>query len=204
MKTSGLVKTLLATAGVIGMTMPVYAQRGTGEPEGMARRAAKPPIEQLQGTVQKIITEECENTTGRARVGAHFILRTAEGETRNVHLGPATAPEVKAAVDALSEGQAVTVRGFRTDRMPAGHYNAVKLESADQTVVLRRADLRPLWAGQGGGDRWERRGSPGTGRGWGRGCGRGGAWGQTGDGRGFRGGRAGRGGGPANCPRWGR
>jgi len=109
---------------------------------------------------------------------------------------------VKAAVDALSEGQAVRVKGFRTERMPAAHYNAVELDSADRTVVLRRADLQPLWAGQRGrSDRWERRGSPGAGRAWGRASGRGGAWGKAGGGRRFRGGR---GGGPADCPRWGR
>ena len=134
---------------VLGWTALAFGQRGMGEPRGVAQQADKPAIQTLRGTVQKVITEECVNTTGRYRIGTHFILKTEDGK-RNVHLGPAAVSPVKTAAEALSEGQTVTVKAFRTERMPKGHYNAQQIETSDQTLVLRDDTLRPAWAGQRG------------------------------------------------------
>jgi hypothetical protein len=127
---------------ILGLTAFAFGQRGMGQPQGVAQQAEKPAIQTLQGTVQKVITEECVNTTGRYRMGTHFILKTEDGE-RNVHLGPAAVSPVKTTAAALSKGQAVTVKVFRTDRMPKGHYNAQQIETEDQTLLLRDDTLRP-------------------------------------------------------------
>jgi hypothetical protein len=134
---------------VLGWTALAFGQRGMGQPRGVAQQTEKPTLQTLEGTVQKVLTEECKNTTGRYRIGTHFILKTEAGE-RNVHLGPAAVSPVKTTADALAEGQSVTVKAFRTSRMPAGHYNAQQIETDDQTLVLRNASLRPTWAGRRG------------------------------------------------------
>ena len=68
---------------------PAHAQKGMGDSTGMAWQAVKPEIVSFSGKILKVETEPCKKTTGRANVGTHFLLETAEAEELNIHLGPA-------------------------------------------------------------------------------------------------------------------
>jgi hypothetical protein len=151
--------------------MLAAAQKGTGEPTGVARQAVKPPIETMSGNIKDIKTGPCERTTGRSLEGEHLIVQAEAGKTINLHLGPAAALED--VLDQLSAGQQITFEAFRTDAMPQDAYVAKSLKAGDATFDLRDDSLRPNWAiaargGRGGGT------GMGAGRGQGRGPGPGG------------------------------
>jgi hypothetical protein len=166
----------MSVLAVLAYTSPSYGQRGAGESVGMARQATRPPLVAIEGTLTAIKTGPCERTTGRAGVGTHLLLQNSEGKAINVHLGPATV--VASFVNGLKTGDQMTVKAFRTDRLPADHYVAVKVTVGEKSVTLRDETLRPTWAGQQGSGR-----GPGFGRnqGYGPGPMRGG----RGPGRGF-------------------
>jgi hypothetical protein len=150
--------------------MPAAAQKGVGEPTGVAGQAVKPPIEDMSGTIKDIKTGPCERTTGRSVEGAHLIVQAESGKTINLHLGPVAALED--VLDHLSAGQQITFKAFRTDAMPQDAYVAKSLQAGDTTFDLRDDSLRPNWAiaargGRGGGP------GMGAGRGQGRGPGQG-------------------------------
>lgn len=126
----------------------VYAQKGMGEKSGMARKAVKPEIVSLSGEVLEVHTGPCKMTTGRARLGTHFMLRMPEGTPLNIHLGPAVA--VDFAAEKLSVGAKVTVNAFRTKKMPKNHFVAQSLELNGATLQLRDENLRPVWAARRG------------------------------------------------------
>lgn len=152
------------------VTVPVaYAQRGMGDPTGVAQQATKPELVSLTGKIVSVETGPCEKTTGRGRAGTHMILQTKKQKEVNVHLGLAIAVEDIA--KQLNVGKKVKVTAFRTEKMPEAHYVAQALKFDGKTVELRDENLRPFWAG--GGQR-------GYGRGWGRGwgAGRGGGYGR--------------------------
>ena len=185
----GHVCTLAMLAWGLAATV-AFAQRGVGDPEGVARQAVRPEVVSLAGKVVKVETGPCQMTTGRSPLGTHFLLQTAEGKTLNIHLGPAAAVEFVA--KDLSRDKPVKVEAFRTEQMKEGHYVACKLMYGEQTVTLRDETLQPVWAmgrGQGGGRGWYGGGlgrgpNAASGPGWGRGYGRRGA----GPGRGYGGG----------------
>ena len=179
--------TFLAAGALLwGVVAPfAYAQRGMGEPAGVARRAVKPEVVALSGKVLKVQTEPCKMTTGPADLGTHFLLKTPKGEKLNIHLGPADA--VDYVTKQLRVGEKVTVDAFRTAKMPENHYVAQSVAFDGSTIRLRDESLRPLWArsntalrgcdaaqwvpgrgrDRGWGRGWKR--GPGYGRGWGRG-----------------------------------
>ena len=133
------------TALVFGMaTSMAYAQRGVGDPSGVARQAVKPEIVTLSGRLIEIKTGPCEATTGRSPVGTHIILETPDGKKFNIHLGPADVIADKVAK--LSVGQDVAVQAFRTDKLKAQDFVAQSLTSGGIRIELRDAELRPVWA----------------------------------------------------------
>lgn len=157
------------------------AQRGVGDPTGVAQQAVKPVVVSLSGEVLEVKTGPCENTTGRSLLGTHFLMKTEEGETLNIHLGPPV--QVEFVAKELSAGKKVKVQAFRTDKMKESHYVAQSLAYGDRTVQLRGDSLRPVWAGGRGARNWAPGGfGPGRGRGAGygyyRGRGPGGGYGQ--------------------------
>jgi len=170
------------------LTPQTLAQRGMGEQSGVARRAVEPKVVSFSGEVLEVKTEPCKMTTGRAYLGTHLTLRTAEGRSLNVHLGPAGV--VDFATKGLAVGTQVTVKAFRTARMPKNDYVARSLVRGGTEVQLRDESLRPVWAGGGGvgpgrpGPQWSRGMGRGPGRGYGPGYGRG-----RGPGRGYGRGR---------------
>jgi len=174
----------------------IYAQKGMGDRSGVARLAVKPEVVSLSGTVLEVETGPCEKTTGRSTLGTHFLLETPDGESLNIHLGPAV--DVKFVAKALAVGSTVSVEAFRTAKMPENHYTAQSVTSGDRTLVLRDENLRPVWAGRdavGARSRPQRssefdrsygRGYGGYGRGWGYGRGYRWGWGRgAGRGPGF-------------------
>ena len=72
------------------------------------------------GEIQKVKTEPCENSTGPAELGVHFLFRVPEKGKLNIHLGPSD--KVQYIIKSLVPGQAVTASVFRTSKMPANHY----------------------------------------------------------------------------------
>ena len=138
--------TFLMAGGLLwGVFAPcVHAQRGIGEPTGVAQQAVKPEVVSLSGEVLAVETGPCKNTTGPADVGSHFLLKTPKGKRLNVHLGPAAA--VDYIVEQLPVGKKVTVGAFRTAKMPKNHYVAQSLAFGDSSIQLRDEDLRPFWA----------------------------------------------------------
>ena len=122
-----------------------WAQRGVGDTVGVAQRMVKPDVVALAGELTEITTGPCENTTGRSPLGTHLVIKTKNGDTLNVHLGPAV--HVESLVADLSIGDQVDIEGFRTDAMKDGHYVARTVSYGDRTEQLRDEFLRPVWAG---------------------------------------------------------
>ena len=191
--------TLLAVSALLwGVAECAYAQKGMGEPSGIARQAVKPEVVSLSGKVLAIKTGPCEATTGRATIGAHFLLETSKGKELNIHLGPAAV--VNYVVRQLPIGKKVTVDAFRTAKMPENHYVAQALAFAGKSIQLRDQSLQPFWA-QGNAvsrGRGNPQLGPGNVRGPGYGRGRGGGPGYG------RGPASGRGYGPGLGPAYGR
>ncbi|NLS93073.1 MAG: hypothetical protein GXX96_13035 [Planctomycetaceae bacterium] len=193
--------TMLALAVCALVTPAALAQRGVGESEGVARKTVLPKTVTLEGTVVKVETGPCENTTGRAFTGTHFLLENSKGKTLNVHLGPAGIVDFVA--KELTKGKKVKVEAFRTEQMKENHYVARAITCDGRAVTLRNASLQPAWAG-GAGMAADARGWPagspgrGAGPGWGRGYGRGrgAGWGRGQGGGGYRAGAG-------QCPRFG-
>jgi hypothetical protein len=164
----------MLTLAVLGLAASAaLAQRGAGDSAGVARSGDTPEIVALSGKVLKVQTEPCTNTTGRSFLGTHFLMKTAEGETLNIHLGPAGMVEF--AAKELVQDKAVKVQAFRTEKMKERHYVAQTLSLDGRNLMLRDEALQPVWAGGAGtgsarGNE-ELRPSRGAGPGWGRGSG---------------------------------
>lgn len=183
----------------LGSWLPAYAQRGVGDQMGVVRQGLHTSIVKIEGQLVSIETGPCEKTTGLAGIGTHLMLEDSDGKTINLHLGAAAA--VARYVRDLEVGDKVIAEAFRTDKMTAGHYVAVKVTVGDKSFRLRDESLRPNWAAQrsGGKRPW----GPGYGRGNGGGYGYGAGYGPCrwnsdvpqpgagagGAGRGYRGGR---------------
>jgi hypothetical protein len=165
--------TFMATAILAAVTVaPAAAQRGMGEPSGVARGGAV-DVGGLAGEITDTKVGACANTTGRAVEGAHLLVALPDGQDAEVHLGPTTADVVGRILDAAEPGAEVAAEVFRTDAMPFGTFAAVTVTIGDETWRLRDDGLRPSWAA--GAQRGR-----GAGAGAGAGPGRGGAGGGAG------------------------
>jgi hypothetical protein len=134
----------IAAAATLLWAASAFAQRGVGEPVGVAQQAVNPATVELAGTLSAIEIGPCKHTTGRAMIGTHLILKAADQKELNVHLGSANA--TKAFVNKLDIGKPVSIVAFRTEKMPIGHYVAKKVLAEDASLVLRDDTLRPTWA----------------------------------------------------------
>jgi len=148
-----------ALLGLAAFAAPATAQKGTGEPSGVARQAVKPPVEAMSGTIKDIKIGPCEKTTGRAAEGAHLIVQTPDARTINLHLGPTFA--LREELKQLSAGQDISFEAFRTERMPKDAYIAKSIKAGDKVFALRNDSLRPIWAGGRGGGRGRQMGRGG-------------------------------------------
>ncbi len=150
--------------GVAAFGAPAIAQKGTGEPTGVARQGLKLPIEAMSGTIKDIKIGPCEKTTGRAKEGAHLLVLAPDGRTINLHLGPTFA--LRDELKQLAAGQEISFDAFRTDRMPKDAYIAKSIKAGDKLFTLRNDSLRPRWAGGRGGGRGRGMGRGGGDCGW--------------------------------------
>jgi hypothetical protein len=137
--------------GIVALTVLVtvgpttWGQRGMGDNEGVVRQAMRTQRMDIEGAVKEISIETCGKTTGPFGIGMHLLLTTSEDKQYNVHLGPAVV--VGDLVGPLEAGQSVTVKAFRTERMPDADFVALVLRFDGKTVRLRDENLRPTWAG---------------------------------------------------------
>ncbi|MEY6433058.1 hypothetical protein ABC977_11645 [Thioalkalicoccus limnaeus] len=139
--------TLIIVAITIALFAAVnaWAQRGVGDDTGVARWPEQPAIQRIAGRVSDVKIAQCEQTTGRADVGAHVFVDTDDGRTLNVHLGPFDV--LADLVTNVDDGIRIAARVFRTDSMPPDHFVAITVTIADQETRLRSDDdLRPVWA----------------------------------------------------------
>ena len=128
----------VAMALLLGLlfAVPAAAQKGMGEPTGVARQAVKPPIETMSGTIKDIKIGPCERTTGRSLEGVHLIVQAENGKTINLHLGPAAALED--VLDQLSAGQQISVRSLPHGRHAAGRLRGQVFEGRGYDIRLAR------------------------------------------------------------------
>ena len=119
-------------------------QLGIGDNKGIAQQRLKPRLVRISGKLQEIKTHPCENTTGKAELGTHLILKDKHGRELNIHLGPA--PAVSETVKRLTVGTKLDLVGFRTEKMLPNHYVAKTLILANHIIHLRGPDLRPYWS----------------------------------------------------------
>jgi hypothetical protein len=168
----------MLTLTVLGLAASAaLAQRGAGAPSGVARTGTTPQIVTLSGKVLEVKTEPCANTTGRFPVGTHVLMKTAEGKTLNIHLGPAAMVEFVA--KELVPDKAVKVDAFRTEKMKEDDYVAQQLSFDGRSVPLRDETLQPVWAGGAGTGTARGEAALGPGRGAGPGWGRGMGYGRN-------------------------
>jgi hypothetical protein len=131
------------------LTVPVaYAQKGVGDQAGVASQAVRPQVLAFSGKLVEIRTGLCEKTTGRSPVGTHIFLETPDDKTLNIHLGPAAVLADTVAKLSARQEQDLSVKAFRTEKMPENHYVAQSLTFDAKTIELRDKTLRPVWAGR--------------------------------------------------------
>ncbi len=140
-------RTVLAVLALLAVLAPsTLAQKGTGDEVGIARSGARPQVVRVSGGLLRIKDGPCSNTTGRSPAGIHLFLENEEGDEVNLHLGPSAA--VSHMTEGLDEGDRVTARAFRTDKLGENEYVAVRFSTDDNEFVLRDETLRPVWAGR--------------------------------------------------------
>ena len=119
------------------------AQKGTGDPEGVAQQTAKPKVVFLSGKVLEVKTEPCKMTTGRSLLGTHLLIKTHDGKTISIYLGPTVA--VKSVAKKLSRGQELKAEAFRTQKAKTEQHIARSLTIGEHVMELRDKTLRPTW-----------------------------------------------------------
>ena len=141
----GGINVLVTALVVLIWAAAAPGQRGMGDSKGVAQQRLKPHLVLISGKLQEIKTHPCENTTGKADLGTHLILKDKQGQEFNVHLGPA--PALSETVKRLIVGRKLDLLGFRTDKMPPNQYVAQTLILDSRIIQLRDSNLRPYWAG---------------------------------------------------------
>ena len=135
---------LLSVLIVVTWAGSASGQLGLGDSKGIAQQRLKPRLVRISGKLQQIQTHPCENTTGKAELGTHLILKDAHGQELNIHLGPAS--EMSETVKRLTVGAKLDLLGFRTDKMPPNQYVAKTLILPNHIIQLRDSNLRPSWS----------------------------------------------------------
>ena len=119
------------------------AQKATVDPGGEARQTTKPEAVFLSGEVLEVKTEPYKLTTGRSLLGTHLLMKTRDGKTIGIYLGPAVA--VKSVAKKLSRGQKLKAEAFRTQKAKIERHIARSLTIGEQVLELRDKTLRPTW-----------------------------------------------------------
>lgn len=117
---------------------------GQGQGRGQGRGQGQGRAEGVQSSVTPLNTETIEGIVVETN---ELVVESASGKTLTVGLGPSTYRESKGFV--LEPGETVRVSGYWED----DEFKAIQLENltTGQSIVLRDATGRPMWAGQGRG-----------------------------------------------------
>ena len=94
----------------------------------------------FKGTVDEVRDRECPVSRG---MGAHIILKIAEGKTIEVHL--ATTKFVKSYELAFNKGDAVEITGVKVKFENVDTIFAREIKRGNDTLVFRDKEGRPIW-----------------------------------------------------------
>lgn len=111
-------------------------------PHGGGRMMAQ-ATERVSGTIRSVGQMARPN---RAWTGTHLSLQT-DGQTLDVALGPSDYVESQGV--SLRAGDQVVVTGVRVEQEGRSTLVAYEVQKGGQTLRLRNANGRPLWAGGG-------------------------------------------------------
>ncbi|MGM0550648.1 MAG: hypothetical protein ACQESW_06170 [Bacteroidota bacterium] len=136
----------LFTTILVMLTASTFAQRGTGNNQGVGAMATTPEVHSVTGSIEEVVDEPCTETTGKYAQGRHLVITTSESTARelNIHLGPTTV--VKDLITPLNRGDKVTFAVFATPDLPENHYIAQEVHLEDEVVTLRSSNLSPVWS----------------------------------------------------------
>lgn len=114
-----MIQTAVVAVFVSGLScFPLLAQRGEGDQQGVSSGPVAAKIVSLSGEVSELKAEPCRMTAGRSSPGTHLVIRTPEGKTVTIHLGPAA--DVERLTNDLSRGMAIKAEVFWTEATPDG------------------------------------------------------------------------------------
>ncbi len=138
----------ITTSLMLMLSIQLFAQKGTGNNQGVSREFAQTETIMLNGIVSEVKDEPCTNTTGRYTEGRHLIISTQEQNPRmlNIHLGPKVV--MSELIKSLTEGNLVSIEAFATKDLPKNQYIAQSITLNDKTYHLRNSDLSPVWSNQ--------------------------------------------------------
>ena len=132
---------MLCLTMVGGVSM---AQKGAGNMEGIAQNGDYPSLQEIAGTITEIKEGPCQNTTGRSKIGIHFIVKTAANEIFNLHLGPKKS--VDQYLSTTEVGDEIKASAFTTSDLSDGHFIVKEYHSNNETIVLRDESFKPVWS----------------------------------------------------------
>jgi predicted Fe-Mo cluster-binding NifX family protein len=122
-----------------------FARQETTDLEQGEKQAAKPLLVSLSGELLKVNRKSDTPPARCSSFGVHLSVKTHDGRTVDIYLGPAAAVDFVTA--GLSHGAKVDVNGFQSRGTDKLRYVAQSLTIGDKTVELRDEDLRPVWPG---------------------------------------------------------
>jgi hypothetical protein len=113
--------------------------------EGRGRGQGNPQRARTESQAEALDTQTWQTIEGTVLQTEELVIETADGQTVQVGLGPSHYRESQGFV--LQTGEQVRVSGHLED----GEFKAGQIENLDtgQSIVLRDASGRPMWAGQG-------------------------------------------------------
>jgi hypothetical protein len=127
---------------------PIIGGRG-GQGAGQGRGRVSPETDRGQGTGSEYVPTSIAQETieGIVVETTELVLETDSGETVQVGLGPSHYRDSQGFV--LSIGDKAQVSGYWED----GEFKAAQVTNLDtgESIILRDASGRPMWAGQGRG-----------------------------------------------------
>ncbi|HZR81621.1 MAG TPA: DNA-binding protein [Candidatus Binatia bacterium] len=123
---------------------------------GSGRMYDPKTVESVAGEVVKVERVAWEQGRGKG-MGVHLVVKTDQGETIPVHLGPAwyvDKQDVK-----IAPNDHIQVKGSRITFHGKPVILAAEVKDGDRTLVLRNDAGIPAWSRGGGGGRGGRRGT---------------------------------------------
>jgi len=140
-------KILLTTLVLGNLTVFSFAQKGVGDNRGIAQEGIQTQVNEISGSLVKVIEEPCTETTGKYSTGTHLLIKhniNDKEQVSNIHLGPAKL--VSEMVDELVSGTDIDLNVYHADGLPENHYVAKNFSYGNNQYKLRDDNLKPFWA----------------------------------------------------------